>query len=828
MESVPLRALPANNNSHIASALPSNITDQYSTVTHDNDESGHPVQNASENASTNSYQPGCFTPLSDEDMAQHPELPELNYKPASLQDGYLVFLIIWFVVCFMGVSSLAVFSQMQLSWLHLESQYGYNLWVHSPAIVGFITTVLWRGTLQSYNRIIPYVRMANLPLSNNSSGHLSNSGPSFLNVPLTGIPGSTVAFGALVTLWNSRDYLSFVVNLSVIFTNLLTPIKSGIFQLVKDESGWRIQISMLLCVIAMVVYLWLFVVTVAVALHLRKNRTGLKWSPSTISAQLALLQGSNILSMFKDIPTERPWPLDLAMAKWVDKGLIPRLGYWKQEGTNAIIHGIRFLPVSTANGTDYRGYPNSSSNSEDIPDAPSRIQSPESILDNNHEQSNTESIGSLDADIGNGERASPTIESAEGIDRVSPIGYATTAIRQRNLKPDVNRIWNYSLSDWYLLAITVLGTSALTAAIVAWVRGDIHRPFNFPLYHIAHASSMTNLIPNMIRNIIFTFLPAMLFGVFNATILAADIYQRSMIPVENMVKPLPDKDRKRLCTRETDIKGATAHDTMLLDYITPDLVSCILLAADAGHFKIILGTVLATLCNSVFIVSGSLFVFHERDNNGYAVNIQTRNFYAAFSIMVVYCTSIWIMRPQGAVRTCRRLHTIMDLAMLIHQSHILQCPEFWVQNSSDTEDHLKSQVMLADRIYRFGVYTGIDTHDYVGISICEVPAAWTTSSADIACLHYSTQLAKDALTFGVYDSTSLSFTQEFLMDGPRTWLKHKRVYSNEHRSWSRRARKLVGRTRQADSESELRYEPGSNSGIDFIEGLPTSYHRPSR
>ncbi|KAF5229852.1 hypothetical protein FAUST_10151 [Fusarium austroamericanum] len=677
-------------------------------------------------------QPGCFLPLSDEDMVQHPELPELNYKPLSLEDGYLVFLTFWFIVCFLGVISLAVFSQLQLPWLHLESHYGYNLWLHSPAIVGFIITVLWRGTLQSYNRIIPYVRMANLPISQDSSGNLSHSGPSFLNAPLTGIPGTMVNFSALLTLWNSRDYLSFA---------------SGIFQLVKDKS-------------AMIVYLWLFVVTISVALHLRKNRKGLKWSPSTLAAQLALIQGSNILSKFKDIPTERRWPLDLVMAKW---------------GTEAIIHGVRFLPRTTSQGTDHMIDPNCVSRSESIPDDPSHVRSPEILVDRNQNQNRAimETLNPIEAHSGN-------------------------------------------------------ATAALTAAIVAWISGDIYRPFSFPLRHITHASYMPNIIPMVIRDIIFTLLPAIPFGIFNATILNADIYQRTMMPVQNMVKPLPDKDRKRLCPSEAAIKGATAYDSMLLDYITPDLVSCILKAVNAGHYKIVLGTILATLCNSVFIVSGSLFVFSDRDNSGYAVRVQPRNFYAAFSIMIVYCISIWILRPRGAIKTCRPIHTLMDLAMLTHPSHILKCPEFWVQNCSDIEDHLKSQVLLADGLYRFGVYNGMDTHDYVGISICEVPAAWTLSTIDIASLHYSTQSAKDALKFGVYDSSSLSFTQEFLVGGPRTWLKHKGVFSNEHRSWSKRARKLVGRTKKIDSEAELPYDPRNDDGYDIAEGSSSSYHQPSR
>ncbi|RFN52136.1 hypothetical protein FIE12Z_3688 [Fusarium flagelliforme] len=796
MEAVPLQTLPANGNSHAAPAVSGNMSNDRSTAAHNNEQSNYLAEATSDSPGpTNIYQPGCFIPLSDEDLTQHPELPELNFRPLALELWYLMFLMIWFVLCFSGVTALAVFGEIQPLWLHLESRYGYNLWLYSPGIVGFLTMILWRGTLQSYNRIIPYVRMANLPLSHDGNGHLSYGRPAFLNVPLTGIPGGTVSVGALRRLWNSSDYLSFVVNLSVVFTIVLTPVKSSIFQLVKDASGWRIRISILFCIIAMVVYLWLFVVTLAITLHLSKNRTGLKWNPSTLAAQLALIQGSNIFHKFKDISTEEPWALDSAITTWQEEGLLLRLGYWKEQGTNMIIHGVRFLPRSTPHGIYQMGDMEQVPRSETMTYAPLRMQPPGIIVGRNGSQSNEESISLTDANNDNDQQTILTTEPITAVSRTNSIRYEPIpSLQQRNPRPDINRIWNYTLSDWYLLAITIMGTTALAAASIAWIRGDIYRPFYFPLRHIAHASSKTNFIQISIRGLVFSLLPAMLFGIFNSSIISADIYHRSMAPVRNMVKTLPDNDRKRLCSRETEIKGATARDSMLLDYISPDLVSCIATATRAGHYQVVLGTILATLSNSVYIVLGRLFVFSERDDSGYTIRVQLRNFYAAFSIMILYCISIWILRPRGAVRTCRRMFTLMDFGMLIHQSHILKCPEFWLQNISDTEEHLRSQVMLANRIYRFGVYAGIDKHDYVGISICDVPTAWMLDSDDITSLEYSTQLAKDALTFGIYDSSSLIFTQEFLMGGPRTWSKHKRVYSNDYRSWSRRARRLVGRS----------------------------------
>ena len=213
--------------------------------------------------------------MSDEDASQ---LPELNFRPLALQLGYLVPLLIWYCLCFAGLVTLVVFDRKSPTLLHLRLGYSYNLWAYVPGIVGFLTTTLWRGTLQSYNRIIPYVRMANLPISQDGNiSYATAKAADFLTQPLNAIPGGEVSFVVVWSLYVSGDYLSCIVNVSPIFVTFLTPVKSGLIQLVEDDSGWGIRISMVFAVAAMVIYVWLFSVTLAITLYLRKNRTGLRW-----------------------------------------------------------------------------------------------------------------------------------------------------------------------------------------------------------------------------------------------------------------------------------------------------------------------------------------------------------------------------------------------------------------------------------------------------------------------------------------------------------------------------------------------------------------------
>lgn len=695
--------------------------------------------------------------------------------------------MIWQLLCLFGVITLAVLSRVNPPWLHLESQYSYTIWFYSPGVIGFLTTVFWRGTLQSYNRILPYVRMANVPLQSSGTGAPGSTGQHLLN----GIPSGEIHMGVLFSLWRSGDYISLVVNITPIPIIFLTPIKSGILGLVMDESGWGIRISFSFCIMAAVIYVWLFAVTLAITLHLRTRRTGLKWNPCTLAAQVSLIQSSNILDKFADIPTEQWAPLFNTVKDWPGKGLVLRLGYWKEHGTNIIVHGVRFLPKT-----------------EDVGD-----ETQSSILTDHDDSPNQNPAGAIQ--------------------------------REDASKPDVNRFWNANLQDGYLIFVSIIGAGVIIVATVAWAKGFINRPLDVsflqpPPLSDSNRQFFSDIAMNFVRGILFALLPTLAFGIFHNNFLAVDIYRRNMAPVYNMAGPLPEDDQKRLIPGPPQ-EGATARNSMLLDFITPDFITCIVLAGDAGEYRLVLGLVLATFCNLVYIIVGSLFSFEltsvpgPEDGKGqrysYTATIHQRQFIACYVILIVYCLSVWLLRPRGVARTCRRLLTLLDFVSLIHKSHILQCPEFWVQNhSSDTEEHLKSQVTLANRIYRFGAYVGTDDHQYVGISVQKVPKTWVESPDHYSTrksLLYSAELAKNVLRGGLYGA-SVSSAEGLLASRHQAETVDHRVYSNTYLGmWQgmKGTRVRRRRRRQEDVESgiqtqDVRRDQGDTSGAGVAGHAP--------
>ncbi|KAJ3960385.1 hypothetical protein N0V92_002991 [Colletotrichum tropicale] len=219
-----------------------------------------------------------------------------------------------------------------------------------------------------------------------------------------------------------------------------------------------------------------------------------------------------------------------------------------------------------------------------------------------------------------------------------------------------------------------------------------------------------------------------------------------MAPIANMACPLEENERARFYPAEVNIKGALAKDSVLLDYISLSIISCVAAALGNGDYKIVWGLLLATVCNSVYTVVGRIFAFVETPGPAggvyYVVTIQERDFFAAFGIMIFYFISLWVLRPCGVVRTCRRIYTLMDLASLVQQSHVLHCLEFWLQSPSDTEDRLRAQVMLANRMYTHGVYKGHGDNEHVGIAPYSIPHAWDVSAGvALPNLYYSIETA---------------------------------------------------------------------------------------
>lgn len=673
--------------------------------------------------------------------------------------------------------------------------------LYIPNVAWFITSLLCKSSYQCYVKFIPYVRMA--AASSGSEDKVSkHKGQKSMHEPLASQPFNSWRFTSAVALIKGRDFVTLFLYLNQVLVALLLPVKVGLVQWSRaatsernendirqadDTQNLEGQISTFFGLFGLLVYTSLLCSSVCIACRCSARRTGLKWSPYSLASQAALLQGSDILARFADLDTAGPRALTNGLARWPKQGCIVRLGYWRKQLSQELVHGVRFLHH------DSKVARQRSLNGAQMP--PEDSTSPEAIISPPPANTFPGLCSEMqDAAVNNAvdTRASgppSPKDQADAIhERYSP---PFTRDEERCKVPPIECLWNIWLSDAYVVLLSVLTVAGLVAMGVMVKRGIDTELVYYPKL----SSRFGGLAGDMEVNFLLSFLPSMVIDAFFNNIDNVDIYNRTMAPIHNMTKALSDEERARLgLARGT--KGATGKRSMLLDYLSPNAVFCIAKAIKAGDYKIAYGTFLATLGRSVFILALPVFLpyWDSTGDSGaaYYIIVLPEKFYAAFALSIGLLVSIWVLRPTGVVRTCTQPHTLMDFASLVHQSPLLLCPDFSVQERADTEAHLAAQVTLAGRVYRFGEYHGIDRKTNLGIAGANTPQTWYHDRNAIACMRQTTSFVRTALKDGLYGGVpdEVDRVARSLPTGQPTM---RRVQTSEYEGWRQLASKVQRR-----------------------------------
>ncbi|KAL8392007.1 hypothetical protein RB595_002278 [Gaeumannomyces hyphopodioides] len=603
-------------------------------------------------------------------------------------------------LCIAVLIGLVVLDSVKPTWFRIDSETSYQVVLYAPGSVGSVTILLWRGTFKSYNIIIPYVRMADGSNTCPQKKQRRHDSHRILAMPLASLDKDEFSLGQIFHLWKGQDYLSCLVNTSSLAVILLLYTGSSVFELVEGKnSSWWIHVNFGFAVAAICHYLFLAIVTVCIIRHLRKRRTGLKWSPTTLAAQLALIQGSNILDKFTETDDAGSIDLEHEVTTWPQR---PHLGYWEENGSNRIVYGVRIIRI---NGRDQA--------------SSSRMPKQE-------------------------------VESVPKVETAAPEPQPEVT-KTTNQPPSSMSLQSYR-ELCHVPCVVVLGAGLILAATVFWARGDIYEPFR--------VKALTGTILEAV--VVSSFLPYLIFDMFHNLIISHDMSNCTNAPIVNMAGPLDREERERLYHDKEDrgVLGATALRSVLLDYVDPNPVTGIFSALRSSDFKVAFGTLLALVSAVVYTFLGQLFYLpdYEIGSDGYYhMAVSPHLFYAFYVILIVYCFSIWLLRPRDLVHPSRPVLTLLDLALLVRHSHILQCPEFSVPPEQG-EQRLRAQVLLADRVYRFGRLRGVDGEDHIGISPAEVPEAWIRAAADPVTPRASAavRVASRALKDGFYGDQDLA------------------------------------------------------------------------
>ncbi|KID87672.1 phosphoribosylaminoimidazole-succinocarboxamide synthase [Metarhizium guizhouense ARSEF 977] len=588
--------------------------------------------------------------------------PSLNFRFLILADWMLVLtLIIWLLVLG-GVITLTVLQMTDPSRLHIRVESNYYALRYGPSIVGLFSTNWWRAITQGYNRLIPYAVMANVRLKAGSK----DRNEAIVAHRLNNADANTMDVRLIPELWKSRHLTTLAVNLLSVNILILTPLKTSFLQLTKDSTGWGVEVSPTVGWIIVACYAALSGATLAIMIRLHGKVTGLKWSPCSLAAQIALLQFSDVprLETCEGLEFDTRRLVVERMKAWTRDFGVLRLGYWRDvRDPSKLFYCIRFFKSD-----------------EGPPPGPLERQMRARIR-----RADTQLYRYALRDQDYAESEVPVAHFTE-----SQINFL-----ERHPKPlSYFRYWflfpTFFFSDWFIIPVwTVLLGTLATLSVTLGTRAVL-------LAH-SYAGFARN---SFVRSLVFSFLPSALFSSCNMVLLQSDTYHRMLQPIRAMDRPAPGRE------------------SVLLDYMSADPVTAIITACRRGHSRIAWGVLVALVCGVTPIVSGSIFTFDLTSQTFWASPTPT---YAALGIACVYMLALPFARIDAKYVAGRGLWNIVDTLSLCYDSPILRCPEFATQGKRDDEDiHLQSQIIRQGRLYQFGYYLGDSGRRRLGFSVARL------------------------------------------------------------------------------------------------------------
>ncbi|KAF7889136.1 hypothetical protein EAF00_009436 [Botryotinia globosa] len=433
----------------------------------------------------------------------------------------------------------------------------------------------------------------------------------------------------------------------------LTSLKAAFVGLVPDESGWVVAISYTAGFALLSLYGVLLIITTAIMIRLWGSESGLRWDPDTLADQLSLIQGSNIIDIFKGLEyTGRFQCSAILRARRSTYGDF-RLGYCKHHDTNEIWHGVSFVKLSGENGTKRKSI--GETRNKDI------------VCQDTANQVSKEARES-DSDISN--MYTPT----------RLIGHNKHLIPMNHLPYYRYRVTSAVLCDTVLSSCFILLGGLIGCIIAGLAKHQIQGGMSscFREWDKTDKHSSVNY-----QSWIFRFFPNLLVNVLSYLWFNADNHYRT-------AQPFAEMDRR---TSQTGC--------LLLNYTTSMPISITIKAARNRHWRVALCSI-SSLVSTIIqpAVMTGVFV-STRTEEKFTISIAPANFWISFALLVISLLCILAVRPANEYRLPRDMIDIYDVWSLCYASRMLTDlgpdgnPILSAQNITDTKIHLESRIHLA-------------------------------------------------------------------------------------------------------------------------------------
>ncbi len=221
---------------------------------------------------------------------------------------------------------------------HIRTSRSYMIFRYLPTALGTLTTVWFRSITSTLSHLTPYISLAAefqqnddirlrvmRTVANRYADNISASNP--------------------ISIAQNRHWLLFsCVCVQFLMEWSIVPMKAALLQVSASDGGWNVLVFNRIGYVLISEYAFLAISTVSILARLWNRETGIKWKPSSIIDQLALVERSNILPLYRGLEFEKPGEFKEMLEKRSHRFGVLRLGYWKHAETGSIWHGIACIP----------------------------------------------------------------------------------------------------------------------------------------------------------------------------------------------------------------------------------------------------------------------------------------------------------------------------------------------------------------------------------------------------------------------------------------------------------------------------------------------------
>ena len=198
-------------------------------------------------------------------------------------------------------------------------------------------------------------------------------------------------------------------------------------------------------------------------------------------------------------------------------------------------------------------------------------------------------------------------------------------------------------------------------------------------------------------NFLYSFLPTLLGMVLFLAWQPIDLYFRALQPFASL----------------SDERGATAENSLLLDYTACLPFEVTIKAALAGHYKVAWISFVGLLSSVIPILSGGIFTaqFFEATQD-VRIAASMPGFEALVVFVIIYAFSFLVIWPTRKRYLPHDIRTLGQLLSFLYQSPLVRDVMF---REPQTKVDLVTR-LLGDRKYAFGLYIGNDGNEHFAIN----------------------------------------------------------------------------------------------------------------